>query len=195
MKLEPVFDGPAGPGSTRLMRPTPPRRDLQDRLVLWVARGFGAGLSPRAPGTVGSVVGLLWFLLLAASGSWGLFFAGLFAGIILSIWVAGRAEAILNRPDPGEVVIDEVVAIPVCLLPWLLMHPQAIHPSGGGFLAVAQAVGWLPIAAAFATFRFFDILKPWPVNRSQRLPGGWGITCDDILAAVYAGIIVAWVVP
>ncbi|NTV81952.1 MAG: phosphatidylglycerophosphatase A, partial [Candidatus Aminicenantes bacterium] len=82
-----------------------------------------------------------------------------------------------GRPDPGRIVIDEVV---------------------GQLLALAFLPGaWVPVAVAFALFRFFDIIKPWPIRRLERLPGGWGIMADDVgaglAAAVLGRLILLWI--
>jgi phosphatidylglycerophosphatase A len=143
---------------------------------------------PWAPGTFGSLVGVGWVALLWLAGSYGLFLAGMAAGIVLSVWVCGRAEEILARKDPPSVVLDEIVAMPVCFLPWTtaewlrtgaLPHPDALW----------AAKTWWWTLLLFALFRVFDIAKPWPVRQSQRLPGGWGVTVDDILAAIYVALL------
>jgi phosphatidylglycerophosphatase A len=151
---------------------------------LWVAQGFGVGRIPFAPGTFGSLVGLAWSALLLGTGSLWLFAAGTALGLGLSVWLCGYAEQKLGRKDPGSVVLDEIAAMPVCFGAWVALH----YWREMTFPAAAPAVwkaNWLPILCAFAAFRLFDIWKPWPVRQSQGLPGGWGITVDDLLAAIY----------
>jgi phosphatidylglycerophosphatase A len=156
---------------------------------LWIARGFGVGRIPVAPGTWGSAVGLLWFFLLLAPGSLVLFLLGATAGVAASVWLCGRAEHVLAEKDPPSVVLDEIVAMPVCFVAWLviLMTRQGSMPAPRDFLS-SQA--WLLTIGVFLTFRLFDVVKPWPVRQSQRLPGGWGITVDDLLAALYVNVVV-----
>jgi phosphatidylglycerophosphatase A len=163
-------------------------RSARDRLVLFLAQGCGAGRIPVAPGTFGSLVGVGWSLVLLASGSPWLCLAGLLAGVALSVWLCGQAERLLGETDPPSVVLDEIVAIPVCLASWVIAEGLRLGamPGVGRLLAGG---GWLWLAGSFAAFRCFDIAKPWPVGRSQRLPGGWGITVDDLLAAVYVNLL------
>ncbi len=135
---------------------------------LVIATWFGAGLSPKAPGTVGSLASLLlWTPLLLARCPWFLWLllcAALFAlGTI-------AADAIVKsggKQDPQLVVIDEVVGVGVTLL-W------------------APATWWA-VLAAFVLFRIFDIAKPWPVSLAdRRVKGGFGVMLDDVVAACYA---------
>ncbi|MDB6039134.1 MAG: phosphatidylglycerophosphatase [Verrucomicrobiales bacterium] len=160
-----------------------------DTFALWIAQGLGVGRIPIAPGTFGSLLGFAWFFLLLGLGDPVLFTGGAIGGIALSIWSAGRAEKILGKTDPGSVVIDEIIAIPFCFAGLLLTHrdsAQLFHPA-----YFQNHIGTL--VAIFIAFRIFDILKPWPINRSQRLRAGWGITIDDLIAAAYANLI--WLVP
>jgi phosphatidylglycerophosphatase A len=159
-----------------------------NRLVVFIAQGFGSGWSPKGPGTVGSVVGVGWFYLLLLPGSWALFFIGLLLGITASIWICGWAEKILKQHDPGSVVLDEIVAVPLAYTGWLLIGAAKSSwrfPNASEFFGVGT-IGWL--VAGFILFRLFDIWKPWPIRQIQHLRGGWGITADDILAGLWAGI-------
>lgn len=162
---------------------------MKDAWVLWLAQGFGLGRLPVAPGTFGSTLGLGWMLLLLAAGDWRVFAAGCVLGVAGSIWLCGEAERILNRTDPGSVVLDEVVAVPVCFAAWLAVHAwktgRLLQPG-----ELFRDGSWLVTLAVFVAFRFFDVLKPWPVRQSQTLPGGWGVTMDDLLAAVYVNVVV-----
>ena len=161
-------------------------------LILWLAQGFGSGRIPVAPGTFGSLVGLLWFLLLVKTGCiWG-YFGGALGGLALSVWVCGKAERILNQADPGSIVLDEIAAMPVCFASWVLgmwlrdgrwPHPEDFW----------RANGWIGVLIIFALFRLFDVAKPWPIRRSQKLPGGWGVTMDDLIAGAYVAGLSAFV--
>jgi len=153
-------------------------------LTLWIARGFDVGCIPFAPGTFGSVLGLLWFTILLSTHNLWLFIAGIVAGVLASVPICGKAERILELRDPGSIVLDEISAVPLCFVPWVASE-------------WLRKGGWPPLEAffgektlyltviIFALFRVFDILKPWPVRQSQRLPGGWGVVMDDVLAALY----------
>jgi phosphatidylglycerophosphatase A len=156
---------------------------------LWIAQGFGVGRIPVAPGTFGSVVGLLWFALLLTGGSVWLLLGGTAAGLGLSVWLCGAAEKRLGQTDPGSVVLDEIAAMPVCFFAWvgILLARNHALPAAGHFFSKEN---WLLTAGVFIAFRMFDVLKPWPVYQSQSLPGGWGVTIDDLLAAVYVSLVV-----
>lgn len=158
------------------------------RLILFVAQGFGAGHIPVAPGTFGTLPGLLWFLLLLLPGNFWMFIGGILAGLALSVWLCGEAEKILQRNDPPSVVLDEITAMPVCFVPWVLSAwlQTGQMPEPASFFT---AKTWWITAALFALFRVFDILKPPPIRQSQRLPGGWGVTVDDVLAAVCVALL------
>jgi len=137
-----------------------------DRLLMGIATGLGLGYAPFAPGTFGTMLALpIHFLISRLPLGW---YLGILAGLIaLAVLAAGSAEKILDRPDPGEVVIDEVVGMLIAML----MIPR--HP-----------LAWL---LAFALFRFFDIVKPWPVSYFDRhFHGGLGIVMDDLAAGLYA---------
>jgi phosphatidylglycerophosphatase A len=140
--------------------------------MLLYARVAFAGKSPRAPGTCGSLVAIVlapWlFMPLSLPGRCILLLLVLLTGIK----AAGRAEAILGVKDPSEVVIDEVLG------QWLTCLPFS-------------CLGFWEYAAAFVFFRFFDIVKPWPVRTLEKLPGGTGIMLDDAAAGVYAMLCLA----
>lgn len=137
----------------------------------FIALGFGTGLSPVAPGTVGTVVGFPLFLLLGVfdvAVQWGVV-AVLFVFGCHVCDVAGRA---LGVADHGGIVWDEIVAY--CMV--LMTVPQ-------------HWVWWL---AAFAAFRFFDIVKPWPIGwLDRRFKNGFGVMVDDLMAAIYAVLVLA----
>jgi len=160
------------------------RKQVLDEFMVWVAQGFGVGRVPFAPGTLGSVVGCLWFALLLTAGRYWVLALGILVGLALSVWLCGVAEKILGRKDPSSVVLDEVAVMPVCFLAWvgLVARSGGAWPGFDYFLSGRN----LPLTlAVFAGFRLFDIWKPWPARQSQALPAGWGITVDDLIAAVY----------
>jgi len=163
---------------------------LPERHVrLWIAQGFGIGRIPIAPGTFGSVFGLIWFGLLIATGHLWSFLLGTTAGLFLSVWLCGYAETALGQKDPSSVVLDEIAAMPVCFLSWISI--QMWKTNNFPFLEeYFLKLNWLPTVSVFAAFRLFDIWKPWPVRQSQTLPAGWGITVDDFLAAIYVNLVV-----
>jgi phosphatidylglycerophosphatase A len=152
-------------------------------VVLWFAQGFGAGRIPLAPGTFGSLVGLLWFYILLRSGNFWIYLLGTLSGLALSVWVCGKAERILNQTDPGSIVLDEMAAMPLCFVVWQAAPSTLLGPW--------QREDWRVIALLFLLFRIMDIAKPWPIRHSQKLPDGWGVTIDDALAAIYVAALSA----
>lgn len=169
-----------------------PHRDdspeLLRAMILFVAQGFGVGRIRFAPGTWGSLVGLVWFAALLSTRRYELFLFGALCGAGLSVWLCGAAEKILKQKDPSSVVLDEIIALPFCFLPWVTAGwlKDGKLPELETFLS---SHGLPAVAAIFILFRIFDILKPWPIRQSQRLPGGWGVTVDDLLAAAYVALL------
>lgn len=135
----------------------------------FLALGFGAGLSPRAPGTLGTLVGFPLFWLLSGSP---LYWAWIVLFLAVGVWACGVAGRALGVHDHGGLVWDEVAA-------FLLVLPAA-PPTLAGY------------ALAFALFRLFDIWKPFPIAWiDARVPGGFGVMLDDVLAAGYSiGVLV-----
>lgn len=163
---------------------------MKERFILWVAHGFGSGLLPFSPGTFGSVVGVFWFGILLATGNLWLFLSATFVGLGAAVWVSGEAEKLLNSKDPGSVVVDEYMAYPLCYLVFLgiLAWSGEAFPEPG-FIFSAEA--WPLHVVVFASFRLFDIAKPWPIHKLQHLPGGWGVLMDDVAAALAVNLPVA----
>jgi len=142
-----------------------------------LAFGLGLGLSPKAPGTFGTLLGIP----LAIGFTWAGLPAYLVATVLLSIvgcWICGVSAQRLGIHDHGGIVFDEVVGYMVTLLP---------VPLG---LASAD---WLTWVVGFAVFRFFDIIKPWPIRLIDRhVQGGLGIMLDDLLAGVFGAIVMVF---
>ena len=168
---------------------------LSDRGILWLAEGFGSGRLRPGPGTWGSLVGCaLSYPLLSLP--LGMAVIVTVAAILLAVPVCSRAEVLLGKPDPGSVVLDEIVAIPLTLLP---LHAGVllgvIHPPRVLTSLPTHGLWWL---AAFALFRVLDIGKPGPIGALQHLPRGWGIVMDDVAAGLMTGLILlgaAWMAP
>jgi phosphatidylglycerophosphatase A len=134
-------------------------------LALFLATGAGLGCSPVASGTVGSVWGLLLVWAMQPLPLWGQTILAI-ALCLLAVPICHAAESALGRKDDGRIVADEYMTFPVCML-GLPCTP-------------------LMLAAAFLSCRFFDIVKPPPADRLQRIPGGIGIVIDDVVAALYS---------
>jgi phosphatidylglycerophosphatase A len=177
--------------------PTGEAPTKKPRVALWIATGFGLGYLPVAPGSWGSLGGVLvaWIL---ANGQRQLFEYGWQGAHLLQVhpepwafaiitfllafagvWAARRAAKFFGESDPQQVVIDEVSGQQIT---YLAVMPSLLFPGG-----------WKYVVVGFILFRVFDIWKPWPIRRLEKLPGGWGIMADDWLAGVYAAIVL-WVV-
>ena len=155
-----------------------------NRLVLWVAQGFGLGRIPIMPGTFGSLLGFGWLWLLLCGGRLWIFVLGMIFGFALSVWLCGAAEKLLQKKDPSSVVLDEVTAFPLCYLLWVGKFWSAHHALPGMNLFFGKQ-SWYWTVGVFVLFRVFDIVKPWPIRASQSLAAGWGVTVDDFLAAFF----------
>jgi phosphatidylglycerophosphatase A len=148
-------------------------KKITDTILLFIAQGASSGRFPIAPGTAGTVVGVLLYLLLQDLSP--LWYGAACVGVtVLGTWAAGYADCILGTKDSPSIVIDEIAGFLVSMF----LIPFA----------------WGSVIAGFILFRFFDILKPWPLDRLQDIPGGPGVMLDDIGAAVYTNVIlqVAW---
>ncbi|MBM3822179.1 MAG: phosphatidylglycerophosphatase A [Verrucomicrobia bacterium] len=167
------------------MKPEEGTRRGVDRWVLWLAQGFGAGRSPVAPGTMGTVVGMAWAVALLQLPSVGWFGGVILGSVAAAVWVCGRAEELMGQKDPGSVVLDEVVAVPICFA-GLLWEGTGLDRFQSGWWVTSNGV--VTTLSAFALFRLFDIWKPWPIRWSQALPKGWGVVMDDVLAAAFAAV-------
>jgi len=162
--------------------------DLISNFVVFVAQGFGVGRIQFAPRLFGSLLGVGWFLMLLVAGNFWFYVGGTLGGLAASVAFCGAAQKILKQKAPPSVVLDEIAAVPVCFLSWVArdwfyrghMSLPGDFNSGGN---------WVYALLIFTLFRFFDVVKPWPVRQSERLPGGWGITADDALAAIYVAAI------
>ena len=151
------------------------------QVAIAIATGLGIGFAPIAPATVASFAVAL--LLIPAVGhvsplAWGLGILGL---LPVAIWSAGEAEHVLGT-DAKPIVIDEVVGMLV-----------------GGWGVAMGSRPLVSLALLFVLFRVFDIWKPLGIDRSQRLPGGWGVVIDDVLAGVLTNAVlrvaVGWLSP
>ncbi len=151
---------------------------LMTRLAVAVSSFGFVGFCPIAPGTAGSAAALLLVGALRLAGTPAAEAAAIIAVMVAGVWSAGVTERHLGVEDPGIVVIDEVAGMLITL---------AFVPAG-----------WGSVAIGFVLFRLFDIIKPFPCSRAERLPGGWGIVADDVVAGLYGNLVlraVLWLVP
>jgi phosphatidylglycerophosphatase A len=151
------------------------------RIAIAIAAGLGVGFAPVAPATVASFVVALLHVPLVGHVSmlaWGL---AILVLLPIAIWSSGEAEKTLGT-DAKPIVIDEVVGMLV-----------------GGFGVAMGSRPLVSLALLFVLFRIFDIWKPLGIDRSQKLPGGWGVVVDDVLAGVLTNVVlrvlVGWLSP
>ena len=142
---------------------------IREKGAVFLATGCCAGYMPGAPGTYGTVVAIpLCYVLSRLGLAGGLIFIGVFSG--LAVWLSSEAERIFESKDSSRIVIDEMAGflVTLFLIPW----------------------GVKSVLIGFAAFRIFDIAKPIPIRQLEsRLPGGWGVVGDDVLAGVYANVV------
>ena len=148
--------------------PKPLPKPAMDNLVHLLAFGLGAGCSPKAPGTMGTLLAVGLYLPLSRLPL-SAYLAVLVVVVVAGVWICDKASRDLGVHDHPGIVWDEIAA----------------------FLALALVLpsGWVWLAAGFVVFRFFDIFKPWPIrDLDHRLGGGLGIMLDDLAAAVYSAV-------
>ena len=139
-----------------------------NRFFLILATGFGVGYSPVAPGTLGTLVAIPIYYFLSENPS-PLYEITLIGFFFLSVWISENAEVFFRKKDDSRIVIDEMMGFLITML-------------------------WVPkttlfIILGFILFRFFDILKPFPIRHlEKRLKGGFGVVLDDVMAGVYANV-------
>jgi phosphatidylglycerophosphatase A len=199
-------------------RSTSPLPAKKPRLAIFIATAGGLGYFPKAPGTLGSLVGPLlailpWWTLVAlgfvsndrhllpAKNPNGIaidpllqvqIWIALTVGL-LGVWAASRAANYWSQNDPQRVVIDEVsgqhlTLVLGCAVP-VWWRAQTPWPATNlGFVTTQTALNWKYLLVGFLLFRLFDIWKPFPARQAEALPGGWGIMTDDWVAGIYAGI-------
>jgi phosphatidylglycerophosphatase A len=139
-----------------------------NRFFLLFATGLGVGYSPIAPGTAGTLVAIPIYFFLSYI-PFPLYELTLIALFFLSSWISDRAQVYWGKRDHPRIVIDEIMGFLITML-------------------------WVPkttlfIVLGFFLFRFFDIVKPPPIRRMERVKGGFGVVLDDVLAGVYANIV------
>jgi phosphatidylglycerophosphatase A len=134
-----------------------------------IATFFGVGFFPVAPGTVASLAVVLLYKFALAPLPWPYVLLLLFLSTFLGVLASTAYSLELGEKDPSKIVVDEASGQ---LLVLLLVPPT-----------------WSALGLAFFLFRFFDIVKPWPITKAEKLPQGWGIMADDIVAAVMSRIV------
>jgi phosphatidylglycerophosphatase A len=138
--------------------------------IHFLAYGFGAGLSPKAPGTMGTVVAIPIYVLLMVYAGSAVYLTVLAVALIGGIFICGYTARKMGIDDPKGVVWDEIVGYLITML--------------------GLPLGWLWVIGGFLLFRLFDIWKPWPIRWVDRqVKGGVGIMLDDVIAAIFACVL------
>jgi phosphatidylglycerophosphatase A len=137
---------------------------FKEFLIKLVATGFGVGYIKYIPGTAGSFLGVLFYLVVLKDVKWWVYLLVLFGLLVLGIKVSSTAERIFQKKDSQKIVIDEITGY---LISMFLLPPKVLF-----------------ISLSFVLFRILDILKPYPLSRIQRLRGGFGVMLDDFFSGV-----------
>lgn len=147
----------------------PSARRWNNHWVHFLAFGFGSGAAPKAPGTFGTLAAVPVFLLLAQLPLWA-YLAVVVISFVVGVYLCSQTSKDMGVHDHGGIVWDEFVGY------WITM--------------IALPVSWPWVIAGFVLFRFFDIIKPWPIGwLDKRVHGGFGIMIDDVIAGLFALVI------
>ena len=165
--------------------PLPVGASMLDRVVYWLGLGLGSGLPRRAPGTWGTVGGLIIAIPLLSLG-FVPFLILTILSCILGVWICGRTAELMQGHDDPHIVWDEWAGIWITLLPLSYMGIA----DDNFWQNVSQELSIFAIVFAFILFRFFDIVKPPPIGwADKRVAGGLGIMLDDIIAGIMAAVV------
>lgn len=168
--------------------PLPTTATMLDRLVYWLGLGLGSGLPRRAPGTWGTVGGLIVAIPLLSLGFVPFLIITILSCVIGS-WICGRTSELMGGHDNPHIVWDEWAGMWLTLLPLSYMGIA----DGNFWQNIAQTSSIVAIIIAFILFRFFDIIKPPPIGwADKKVAGGLGIMLDDIIAGIMAAAV--WII-
>ncbi|MDN3453559.1 MULTISPECIES: phosphatidylglycerophosphatase A [unclassified Psychrobacter] len=164
--------------------PLPVGASMLDRVVYWLGLGLGSGLPRRAPGTWGSIGGLVMAIPLLSLG-FVPFLIMTILSCVIGVWICGRTSELMQGHDDPHIVWDEWAGIWITLLPFsYLLDTERF------WQAISQGSSIIALITAFVLFRFFDIIKPPPIGwADKKVAGGLGIMLDDIIAGVMAAAI------
>ncbi len=165
--------------------PLPTTATMLDRLVYWLGIGLGSGLPRRAPGTWGTVGGLIVAIPLLSLG-FVPFLIITILSCVIGNWICGRTSKLMGGHDNPHIVWDEWAGMWLTLLPLSYMGIA----DGNFWQNIAQSSSVVAIIIAFILFRFFDIIKPPPIGwADKKVAGGLGIMLDDIIAGIMAAAV------
>lgn len=168
--------------------PLPANASMLDRMIYWLGLGLGSGLPRRAPGTWGTVGGLIVAIPLLSLGFLPFLLITVLSSIF-GIWICGRTSELMKGHDDPHIVWDEWAGMWITLLPFSYMSMTA----DSFWQYISQPLSLAALLLAFVLFRFFDIIKPPPIGWADRkVAGGLGVMLDDIIAGVMA--VVVWII-
>ncbi len=168
--------------------PLPASASVLDRIVYWLGIGLGSGLPRRAPGTWGTVGGLIIAIPLMSLGFIPFLIITILSCVV-GVWICGRSSELMNVHDDPHIVWDEWSGIWITLLPFSYLSVS----TASFWQDITQSLSILSLAVAFILFRFFDIIKPPPIGwADEKVAGGLGIMLDDIIAGIMAAIV--WII-
>ncbi len=168
--------------------PLPANASMLDGVVYWLGIGLGSGLPRRAPGTWGTVGGLIVAIPLLSLG-FVPFLIITILSCIIGVWICGRTSELMQGHDDPHIVWDEWAGIWITLLPFSYMGVTTAN----FWQDISQSLSIISLVIAFILFRFFDIIKPPPIGWADRkVAGGLGIMLDDIIAGLMAAAV--WIV-
>ncbi len=149
------------------------REQIEDHPVYFAAFGFGAGFAKKAPGTIGTIVGIPIYLL-ASAGGFPVFVVLTVLFSLLGVYLCGETAKAMGVHDHPGIVWDEIVGFMVTM--------------------ILVPFSWSAVLVGFILFRFFDIIKPWPISYLDRhVEGGLGIMLDDLLAGMVSAVLLSWI--
>ena len=168
--------------------PLPASASVLDRIVYWLGIGLGSGLPRRAPGTWGTVGGLVVAIPLMSLGFIPFLIITILSCVV-GVWICGRSSELMNVHDDPHIVWDEWSGIWITLLPFSYLSVS----TASFWQDITQSLSILSLAVAFILFRFFEIIKPPPIGwADEKVAGGLGIMLDDIIAGIMAAIV--WII-
>ncbi|MDO5769623.1 MAG: phosphatidylglycerophosphatase A [Psychrobacter sp.] len=190
MSTDPLTQHKPDISKANVCPPCPSNASAVDKLIYWLGIGLGSGLPQRAPGTWGTVGGLIVAIPLMILGFLPFLIITILASII-GVWICGRTSELMRVHDDPHIVWDEWVGMWITLLPMAYVIGGADTAFTPHAAQIASVFGAVNLLAAFVWFRFFDIIKPFPISwADKKVAGGLGIMLDDLIAGVMALLVI-----
>jgi len=159
-----------------------------DRLIVWLAQGFGAGKLPGFGGTLASLFGFIWFMVTIAPGNLALYLVAMLLGIRGAISLGRAAERIMSTAQTRTIVVERIAVVPLCFAAWTLRAATVGgHMPGASQLFLGDA--WIMTLLVFVAFRLFDLLQPWSIVHWQGAAVGRSRMARAFLAAAASNLV------